>query len=447
MNDRRSICSEDKRRKIRESKKKTLHKRANQVVRCFELKIKTKRLSKIQKEQLAKIFLEAKRFYNHVLNIKRSEDIPLRLINPTHIKSVKHFDKNKDELESQLTVLSSQQKQAIIARMISNEKAIHSLIKGGYQKFGALRFKSEVNCIPLKQYGNAYKFKDDHKVKIQGISKCLFIYGTEQFWKYNCDYANANLLRKPDGYYVKVTCYIDKSKINLPKSNGQELGIDFGCKNNLTFSDGTKLNCQIEESDRLKKLQTKLNRRQKTRSNNRNKTINKIRREYQKATNKKHEFANQLHHKLKLYDLIVIQDEQLSNWQKTYRNGKKIQHSCLGLIKSKLISSPNVVVLDRFIPTTKFCSNCGKIENGLKLSDREFTCSECGIIDDRDIHAAKNMLNIFHLVANHLNEQKLLPSERGKVKFAEFKTAIDGKVFPDVSQNDEARRYQVFSLV
>lgn len=54
--------------------------------------------------------------------------------------------------------------------MISNEKTIISLVKKGVQKHGNLQFKSEFNCIPLKQYGNSYVFKSFNKVRISGIS-------------------------------------------------------------------------------------------------------------------------------------------------------------------------------------------------------------------------------------------------------------------------------------
>lgn len=53
--------------------------------------------------------------------------------------------------------------------MISNEKTISTLIKKGLQRHGRLQFKSELNCIPLKQYGQTYRFKSANKVKIQGI--------------------------------------------------------------------------------------------------------------------------------------------------------------------------------------------------------------------------------------------------------------------------------------
>lgn len=54
--------------------------------------------------------------------------------------------------------------------MISNEKAIRSLIKKKFQEHGSLKFKSELCCIPLKQYGNSYEFKTPEKVRIAGIS-------------------------------------------------------------------------------------------------------------------------------------------------------------------------------------------------------------------------------------------------------------------------------------
>lgn len=62
--------------------------------------------------------------------------------------------------------------------MISNEKTIKSLVKNGYQKHGSLKFKSEVNCIPLKQFKNTYDFKSFHKVKIAGLSGKLYVNGT-----------------------------------------------------------------------------------------------------------------------------------------------------------------------------------------------------------------------------------------------------------------------------
>ena len=50
--------------------------------------------------------------------------------------------------------------------MISNEKTIASLVRNGFQNHGRLQFKSELSCIPLKQYGNTYCFKSANKIRI-----------------------------------------------------------------------------------------------------------------------------------------------------------------------------------------------------------------------------------------------------------------------------------------
>ncbi len=67
----------------------------------------------------------------------------------------------------------------------------------------------------------------------------------------------------------------------------------------------------------------------------------------------------------------------------------------------------NLVKIDRFAPSSKTCGQCGYVYKGLKLSERSWTCSECGTHHDRDFNAACNIKE-FGL--------KALPTERGKVK-------------------------------
>ena len=127
--------------------------------------------------------------------------------------------------------------------------------------------------------------------------------------------ANANLVKKPDGYYLKVTAYINKENFKETETNGKEIGLDFGIKTNIITSEGENIDITIEESERLKKLQRELFRRVKG-SNNRYKTIKLIQREYQKLSNRKQDKANKIVSKLKKYETIVIQDEQVANWHK-----------------------------------------------------------------------------------------------------------------------------------
>ena len=131
-NDNRLICSEEKKNKIRETRAMTRNRRTSQVVKCYELKIVEKRLNKKQHEQLNMLFVEGKRFYNHVLNINKRDGVRLSDINSTNIKSVKHYDKDKNLIESNLDYLSAAQKQGILTRMVSNQMTIVSMVKHGY---------------------------------------------------------------------------------------------------------------------------------------------------------------------------------------------------------------------------------------------------------------------------------------------------------------------------
>lgn len=217
--DNRLKCSDDKKLAIYNSIQATKEKRKSQVVKCYELKITKNKLNSRQKEELERMFVEGKWFYNHVLNLHRN-GLRLSDINTTSIKSVDHYNKNRELVTDELLVLNSQEKQAIVTRMISNQKTIVKLVRSGKQTHGNLQFKAELTCIPLKQYGTTYKFKSQNKIKIAGVHGGMKVKGTDQIPS-DCDFANGILLKKPDGYYLKVTCYIDKNKMPKTITNGR----------------------------------------------------------------------------------------------------------------------------------------------------------------------------------------------------------------------------------
>jgi putative transposase len=283
-----------------------------------------------------------------------------------------------------------------------------------------------------------YRFKSCNKVKVQGISGYMLIRTGGQLEAID-EFANANLVKKPDGYYLKVTCYINKENYKESPKNGKEIGLDFGIKTSITTSEGEKLDVSVEEGDRLKRLQRELERRAKG-SNNRHKTVRLIQREYQKLSNRKEDKANKIVSKLKAYSCICMQDEQIHSWHKGLF-GKQVQHSCMGMIKQKLKALPQTVVLDRFIPTTKWCPQCGK-KNAISLSERTYSCS-CGYHEDRDVHSAKNMLAIKNLV---FENRSFVPTEHREVTLTEFKAAIaDSVMLTGTSPDREVRRCSVFS--
>ena len=225
------------------------------------------------------------------------------------------------------------------------------------------------------------------RIKIAGIHKPLIVNGLKQFTGIDSvEYANARLIHRATGYYVQFVCYVPKE---TKQYINQTIDVDFGCETAFTLSNGEKIQTSVQESDRLKRLQRELNRKTKG-SKNYVKCVNKIRKEHQKNTNRKNDIANKVVGKLTSYKTVVIQDEQLKRWHKS-GHGKKVQHSVLGKVKTKLKTKPNVVVLDKFVPTTKVCVECGCYHDNLHVWDRTFKC-DCGVEMDRDVHAAMNMV-------------------------------------------------------
>ena len=382
----------EKNKQIAQTMKETYTKRKSQDCKCFKFKIDKSNLSKEQANQLKMQFVEAKWIYNYLIS---QDDI--YSFDYKNLSKITHKDKNRNDIETNIQYIGSSVKQAIIQDIINQIKGLSVLKKKGH-KVGKLKFKSEYNSINLKQYGNTHIIRGN-KFKIQGIKKLIRVRGLDQLSKYgNIDYANAKLLYDGIDYYIVLTCFVNKKE---KQYKNDIVGIDMGVSTSLTLSNGTKYDISIGESEKLKRLQVKLS-KQKKGSNNRYKTIKKIRKEYIHINNKKNDISNKIIHSI-LNDnkIIVIQDEQISEWRQDGMSGSKIQHSILGRIKSKLVNNDRTIILDKWFPTTKYCRHCGsKVE--LELKDRIFECPKCKTKEDRDIHAANNMI-YFYLIYNKLD--------------------------------------------
>ena len=386
-----SKSSITKNKNIASSMAATMAKRKGQQCRVYKVKIDESRLSVKQKEQLKMLFVEAKWLYNDCLNWL-DENNGKYVSDYIISKQITKLDKDGNREQVELDYLSSQMRQSVIADLQRNIKVLAKLKQNGY-KVGKLNYRKEYKSVNLKQYGTTYKILSHNKMRIQNVHGKLTVNGLDQFINIDgIEYANANILNTPLGYYIAITTYIDKGKIqHKPKIKGR-IGIDFGCTTSFTLSNGEEIDCTIQESDRLKHLQKKMFRQVKG-SKGREKTISLIRKEYTKLSNQKNDLANKIVAYLSSYDEVIFQDEQLQHWK--VKNGKTVQHSVLGKVKAKLNTKQNCHMIDRWFPTTKLCTNCGTYNDNLKLSDRKFVCPECGITDGRDIHAAKNMIWIY----------------------------------------------------
>ena len=183
----------------------------------------------------------------------------------------------------------------------------------------------------FRQHYVTYRFYDINHIWLQGFKERIRIKGANQFWNIpDIEFANANLLSLPDGYYLAITTYQNKG--GETKKYKPEIGIDMGIKTTLTTSEGQKDKVLIGESERIKKCQRLLARRKKGSSNcagapvpGSDKARKLLHRAYQKLTSRKRDTANKIVHELLEHEHVYMQDENLKGGHKGLF-GRTVQH-------------------------------------------------------------------------------------------------------------------------
>ena len=420
---------EIKNQQIKDTLAKTREKRKTQRCLVFELKLDSSNFNLKTKEALKMMFVEAKWLYNFYIS---QEDV-FKL--DSKIDKVIHKDKDGNDVESELKYLPAKYKSSVHEVLKNSIKALSSTKKKG-KKVGKLKFKSQYNSIDLNQYNNTHKIISKSRIKIAGIKQHLRVSGLKQI-KPGYEIANAKLVKKASGYYIKLTCFEFIKESTFIDEVKPDVGLDFGIKDSIITSDGKKFKVSIEESERLKKLQRKFAKATKG-SNNWYKLKLQVQKEYEHIANKRNDAGNKIvNFLLTNYSAVYFQDEMIQAWHHG-RFGKQVQNSCLGRVKSKLKTSPNAVMIARSFPSTKLCLNCGAL-NTLTLADRTYKCS-CGYEEDRDIKAAKTILHAGRCKTNYI------PMGHRDFKPVENKTSVNFDLSKFVSYDSMKQEAQVFRL-
>ena len=233
----------------------------------------------------------------------------------------------------------------------------------------------------------------------------------------------------PSGKYfasVLVDTPVQEMKPSEPMRD-KTVGIDLGIKTLAVGSDGrTFANPKNLQRSlyRLKLLQKRLSRKQKG-SANRNKARICVARLQEHIANSRKDNLHKITHAL-THDsqvrTICMEDLNVKGMQRNHHLAQAVGDASFGTFLSLLEYKcrwygVNLIKIDRFAPSSKTCSLCGYVYKGLKLSERSWTCPECGTHHDRDFNAACNIKE-FGL--------KALPTERGKVKPVDCPT-VDGR--------------------
>ena len=205
---------------------------------------------------------------------------------------------------------------------------------------------------------------------------------------------NATITQAPSGKYYVSLCCTDVEVEKLESTN-KNVGIDLGVKNFAITSDETLIENPKYLQKSLKKLalyQRKLSRKSKG-SSNRNKARIKVAKCYEKVTNQRKDFLQRLSTELiRKYDIICIEDLQVKNMVRNIVDVSWSEFSRILSYKAKWYGR-TIVRVDKFFASSQMCNYCGyKNEEVKDLSVREWTCTFCGAVHNRDKNAAKNIL-------------------------------------------------------
>ncbi|MCX5184643.1 RNA-guided endonuclease TnpB family protein [Streptomyces sp. NBC_00268] len=187
----------------------------------------------------------------------------------------------------------------------------------------------------------------------------------------------------------------------------QSVGIDLGLTHFAVLSDGTKIDSPRflrRAEKRLKRAQRELSRKQKG-SKNREKARLKVARAHAKVADARHEFHHQLSTKLiRDNQAIGVEDLAVNGLART-RLARSVHDAgwsaFVHMLEYKAARYGRTLVrIGRFEPTSQTCSACGVKDGPKPLNVREWTCSACGTVHDRDHNAAINVKTAAGLAAS-----------------------------------------------
>ena len=241
----------------------------------------------------------------------------------------------------------------------------------------------------------------DYKLSLANIKNVKFRCSkkyAEYLQKHKENIRQATLTKLPCGeYYLSVL--VDGDLTRKVKESHHTIGIDLGIKDFIVTSDDEvfdNLHFKKSESNKIKRLQKQLSRKQNG-SNNRNKVRIKLAKVYKRITDKKQYYLHQVSNTLiNENQVICMEDLNVKGMLKNHKLAGNIQELNFGEFRRMLEYKANwygrkLIFVDRFYPSSKTCNHCGYVNKKLKLSDRQWVCPNCGEIIERDYNAALNI--------------------------------------------------------
>ncbi|MEU1273214.1 RNA-guided endonuclease TnpB family protein [Streptomyces sp. NPDC005799] len=198
-------------------------------------------------------------------------------------------------------------------------------------------------------------------------------------------------------WFVSLLC---EDTIPPAPATANTVGLDAGITSLVTLSTGEKIsNPRHERGDRarLARAQRELSRKAKG-SANRAKARRKVACIHARIADRRRDFLHKLTSRIVHENqVVVIEDLTVRNLLKNGRLARAISDAAWTDLRMMLEYKcawygRELVVIDRFFPSSKLCGACGTVRGKLPLNVREWTCEHCDVVHDRDVNAARNLL-------------------------------------------------------
>ena len=273
---------------------------------------------------------------------------------------------------------------------------------------GFPKFKSKHdNTLSCRFPIEAISKKNDYKsgrLTLSGIKNIKFKTSDKYISyldKYKLGIKSATLSKTKSGKYF-LSILIDSNEVKFVNEPINEfIGLDLGIKDFIVTSENKVFeNLKLTRSNQKKiaKLHKQLSKKQKG-SKNRDKARLKLAKFHEKISNKKEDYLHKVTNQLiNENQVIIIEDLNVKGMLQNHKLARSIQELSIYRFKEMLRYKclwfgRDLVEIDRFHPSSKLCNVCGYKNTELKLSDREWSCSECGTTHNRDLNAALNIKN------------------------------------------------------
>ncbi|WP_114454221.1 RNA-guided endonuclease InsQ/TnpB family protein [Halopolyspora algeriensis] len=258
------------------------------------------------------------------------------------------------------------------------------------------RFKSRKKSRPSPEYTRSAFTWRDGRLTLAKMAESLTIVWSRPLPE-GAEPSTVTVSRDAaDRWFVSIL--VETSTEHFPTTDNT-VGVDAGLDSLATLSTGEKItNPKHERRDRKKlaKAQRELARKDKG-SNNRAKARRKVARIHARITDRRRDHLHKVSTRLvRENQTVVIEDLQVRNMVKNGTLARAISDAAWRDFRMMLEYKAEwygraVIAVDRWFPSSKTCSVCGRLAGAMPLHMRTWTCSGCGTSHDRDVNAAVNI--------------------------------------------------------